>query len=219
MPKGVYKHKTAEEEGIKSRSLGFRDGRLLDEIDQICKNPLVMNLAPENCRGRVYKTVWWGMKYLMKMIESRTIRREVPLFPDDDADAAELRRLHERITELEAIEAGNVQTIDDLTKQLNKKNTEIARLKQVNYTVNMDELSQDPEVTKIVNDHLSRQPSKKRMLDAKEQTKEVIEELWQYCNLFEAIYVKEYGMVPGLDNLVEHVDKIYGKDNNFTKKL
>ena len=82
MPSGVYKHKTLKEEGIKPRSLGFRDGRLLNEIEQICQDPRIMNLAPENCRGRVYKTIWWGMKYLMKMVESRTIRREVPLFPD-----------------------------------------------------------------------------------------------------------------------------------------
>lgn len=84
MPSGVYKHKTLKEEGIRTRSLGFRDGRLLTEIEQICRDPRIMNLAPENCRGRVYKTIWWGMKYLMKMVESRTIRREVPMFPDDE---------------------------------------------------------------------------------------------------------------------------------------
>jgi hypothetical protein len=212
MPSGVYKHKTLKEEGIRTRSLGFRDGRLLTEIEQICRDPRIMNLAPENCRGRVYKTIWWGMKYLMKMVESRTIRREVPMFPDDE-ETAEIRRLRERIVELETIEAGNVQTIDDLTKQLNKKNTEIARLKQVDYTVKWDDISNDEEIAKILTSYNKwysvTDPilGKKRTLDAKEMTLELFKELWKWHRLYQVVYADEHGELPTLEKMEELADK------------
>lgn len=212
MPSGVYKHKTLKEEGIRQRSLGFRDGRLLDEIEQICKDPRIMNLAPENCRGRVYKTIWWGMRYLMKMVESRTIRREVPLFPDD-GDAGEVTRLRARINELETIEAGNVQTIDDLTRQLNKKNTEIARLKQVDYTVKWDDVSDSEDVSKILNMYNKwysvTDPilGKKKTLDAKEMTLELFKELWKWHRLYEVVYADEHGELPTIEKMEELAEK------------
>ena len=135
MPKGVYRRKPQKnDEDVKPRSLGFRDGRLLDEIEVICKNPLIMNLAPENCRGRVYKTIWWGMKYLMQMAEARTIRREPSLFAED-VDDVEVKKLQDRILELETIEdeenflqkrylISELKSSAGINPQLNEKNIE-----------------------------------------------------------------------------------------------
>ncbi len=211
MPKGVYKHKKLKEEGIKPRSLGFRDGRLLTEIEQICRDPRIMNLAPENCRGRVYKTIWWGMKYLMKMVESHTIRREVPMFPDEET--AEVRRLRERIAELETIEAGNIQTIDDLTKQLNKKNTEIARLKQVDYTVKWDDISNDEEISKILTSYNKFYSltvpiiGNQRTLNAKELTLELFKQLWKWHRLYDVIFTHEHGEFPTYEKIEDLAEK------------
>ena len=211
MPSGVYKHKSpTKREDIKARSLGFRDGRLLDEIEQICKNPLMMNLVPDHCKGRIYKTIWWGMKYLMKMVESRTIRREVPLFPDD-ADSVEVNHLRQRITELETIEAGNIQTIDDLTKQLNKKNTEIARLKQVNYTVNWGDVVASEKVSHIINTYRLYYGKKKERSDGNIEASEILEELYKYKMFYETVYACEHGEIPSLDRLEQQANELLRK--------
>jgi len=211
MPKGVYRRKPQKnDEDVKPRSLGFRDGRLLDEIEVICKNPLIMNLAPENCRGRVYKTIWWGMKYLMQMAEARTIRREPSLFAED-VDDVEVKKLQDRILELETIEDGSAKTIDDLMKQLKAKNTEIAKLRQADYVVKLDDVAENEELSGIINDYFRREPSTKKVQDGKEKISEFIKEISEYYNLFEEIYVEDYGVVPDREILKERVEKIRQK--------
>lgn len=213
MPKGEYKHKSLAEQGIKTRSLGFRDGRLLDEIEIICKNPLIMNLAPDNCRGKVYKTIWWAMKYLLQMAEARTIRREASLFPEMD-ESVEVKRLQDRVLELETLENGYSQTIDDLMKQLKAKNTEIAKLKQVDYTVKWDDVIEDSEIKDILNYYKNFSlPSRRVQKDGKELASDLFKELWKFNRMYEVIFTDEHGELPTVEKLEELTDKALRKKN------
>lgn len=213
MPKGEYKHKSLAEQGIKTRSLGFRDGRLLDEIEIICKNPLIMNLAPDNCRGKVYKTIWWAMKYLLQMAEARTIRREAPLFPEMD-ESVEVKRLQDRVLELETLENGYSQTIDDLMKQLKAKNTEIAKLKQVDYTVKWDDVIEDSEIKDILNYYKNFSlPSRRVQKDGKELASDLFKELWKFNRMYEVIFTDEHSELPTVEKLEELTDKALRKKN------
>ena len=86
-------------------------------------------------------------------------------------------------------------------------------MKQVDYTVKWDDVSNSEDVSKILKSYNQwysvTDPilGKKRTLDGKELTIELFKELWKWHRLYQVVYADEHGELPTLEKMEELADK------------
>lgn len=85
------------ENPTKPKSIGFRDGRMKDEISRILKEPALQELMPEDVKGVEGLMTHWAVCKLKELLDKGRLETPLPMFAPESAETIGMREEIDRL--------------------------------------------------------------------------------------------------------------------------